>query len=156
MITEETIRTLVEGHIRGSGIFLVDVVVKQGNTIRVHVDTPEGISIDRCVEISRFLNEHIDREAEDYSLEVSSPGLGSPFKVKQQYEKNVGREVEVLLSGGLKKKGKLLGITDEMLLLEVMEKAPAAGNAKKKKRTPVKVEIQLDEIKTTKAIISFK
>ena len=84
MITEEKIRKLVEGHIRESGIFLVEVMVKPGNVIRVHVDTPEGISIKRCVEISRFINGQLDRDVEDYSLEVSSPGVGAPFRVKQQ------------------------------------------------------------------------
>lgn len=96
MITAEGITELVEQHIKGTETFLVEVLVKAGNAIRVHVDTPEGISIDQCVAISRFLNESLDRDVEDYSLEVSSPGLGAAFKVKQQYEKNMGRDIEVL------------------------------------------------------------
>jgi ribosome maturation factor RimP len=140
MITEETVRTLVEGHIRGSGIFLVDVVVKQGNAIRVHVDTPEGISIDRCVEISRYLNGQLDRDVEDYSLEVSSPGVGSPFRVKQQYEKNTGRKVEVSLKDGIRLEGTLEAVSDKAIVLKVRDQQK---------------EVSFGEIKKTVAIISF-
>lgn len=140
MITSETIIELVEQHIRGTDIFLVEVVVKPGNAIRVHVDRPEGISIDQCVKISRFLNEQLDRDVEDYSLEVSSPGLGAPFRVKQQYEKNTGRYVEVIQTDGSRQEGKLESVTQETIVLKV----------KGKDR-----EIRFDEIKKTKAIISF-
>ena len=140
MITSETIIELVEQHIRGTDIFLVEVVVKPGNAIRVHVDRPEGISIDQCVKISRFLNEQLDRDVEDYSLEVSSPGLGAPFRVKQQYEKNTGRYVEVIQTDGRRQEGKLESVTQETIVLKV----------KGKDR-----EIRFDEIKKTKAIISF-
>jgi ribosome maturation factor RimP len=140
MITTEHITELVKQHIGDSDIFLVEVVVKSGNAIRVHVDKPEGISIDECVLISRFLNESMDREEEDYSLEVSSPGLGSAFKVKQQYEKNLGRDIEVLYTDGIKVKGKLQKVTDEAIVLTIQ------GDDEK---------IPYDEIKTAKTVISF-
>jgi ribosome maturation factor RimP len=140
MITIEHITELVMQHIQGSDIFLVEVVVKPGNTVKVHVDKPEGISIDECVVISRFLNESLDRDVEDYSLEVSSPGLGGAFKVRQQYEKNLGRDIEVLYTDGIKVKGKLEKVTDEGVLLNVQ------GDNE---------EIRFEEIKTAKAIISF-
>lgn len=127
-------------HIQDSDIFLVEVVVKSGNVIKVHVDKPEGISIDECVLISRFLNETLDRDVEDYSLEVSSPGLSGAFKVKQQYEKNLGRDIEVLYTDGIKVKGKLQKVTDEGIVLTVHEDDE---------------QIHFDEIKTAKAIISF-
>jgi len=140
MITIEHITELVKQHIGDSDIFLVEVVVKSGNAIRVHVDKPEGISIDECVKISRFLNESLDRDVEDYSLEVSSPGLGGAFKVKQQYEKNLGRDIEVLYTDGIKVKGKLEKVTDEGVILNVQ------GDDE---------EIRFEEIKTAKTIISF-
>ncbi|MEN8156105.1 MAG: ribosome assembly cofactor RimP [Bacteroidota bacterium] len=140
MITNETITTLVEQHIQGTGIFLVEVVVKQGNVIRVHVDRPEGISIDECVKISRFLNEQMDREEEDYSLEVSSPGVTAPFRVKQQYEKNIGRTVAMILVDGERMEGKLERILAESIVLKMK-----SGEH----------EIRFEEIKQAKAIISF-
>ena len=141
MIGVEHIRELVTNHIQGTEIFLVEVIVKPGNVIRVLVDTPEGISIDDCVNISRFLNENLDRGVEDYSLEVSSPGLGGAFMVKQQYEKNLGRDIEVLYANGIKEKGKLLSVSDTGFVLEVK------GEGK---------QIKYTEIKTAKAIIAFK
>jgi len=140
MITTEHITELITNHIQGSDIFLVDVVVKPGNVIRIHVDTPEGISIDECVKISRFVNESLDRDTEDYSLEVSSPGLRGNFVVKQQYEKNLGREIEVLYTDGIKIRGKLVALSENGIVLH--EKGDD-------------MEIDFEEIKTAKAVIAF-
>ncbi|MDF1575809.1 MAG: ribosome assembly cofactor RimP [Bacteroidales bacterium] len=140
MITTEHIKELVVQHIRGSDIFLVEIVVKPGNLITVQLDRPEGISIDECVSISRFLNESLDREVEDYSLEVSSPGLGGAFRVRQQYEKNLGRDIEVLYTDGIKVTGKLEKVGDKGIILNI--------NGENE-------EIGFEEIKTAKAIISF-
>lgn len=137
--TEEIIRML-NSRIRGTDIFLVDVSVKPGNSIRVLVDRPGGISIDECVELSRFLNEKMDRDIEDYSLEVSSPGVGAPFRVKQQYEMHLGREVEVTGKDGRKKKGKLVSFNDEGLRID-------SGGKEQ--------ELKFEQIKSTKATISF-
>jgi len=140
MITTEQITDLVEGYIEGTDIFLVEVAVKPGNSITVHVDRPEGISIEECVKISRFMNESLDREVEDYSLEVSSPGLGGAFRVKQQYEKNLGRDIEVLFNDGLKVKGELESVSDNGIVLIVKGEEE---------------EIGFNEIKKAKAIILF-
>lgn len=131
---------MVEQHIRGTDIFLVEVSVKPGNVIRIQLDRPEGISIDACAEISRHMNEMLDRDVEDYSLEVSSPGVGTPFKVKQQYEKNRGHTVDVLQSDGTHLTGTLESISDEGIVLEVK------GTTKM---------IAFTEIKKTKRVISF-
>ena len=156
MIEKEFIENLVLKNIEGSDLFLVEVVVKTGNNIQVMVDSMEGASIDACIKISRFLNNSIDREEEDFSLEVSSPGLGSPFRVKQQYAKNIGRDIEVVLNDGLKKRGKLLSIADDLIVLETLQKDSSKGKHKKAKSVPIKIEIDLKEIKTTKAVIFFK
>ena len=140
MITTESITKLVGQLIEGTDIFLVEVTVKPGNTILVYVDRPEGIPIEQCVKISRYLNDQLDRDEEDFSLEISSPGLGAAFKVKQQYDKNTDREIEVLLQDGVKIKGKLLSVTEEGIVLKVKE------NSK---------EFNFKQIKTSKAIISF-
>ena len=140
MITTETIKRLVTECTEGTDIFLVDVVVKPGNSVTVHVDRPVGISIDECVKISRFINGSLDRDVEDFSLEVSSPGLGGAFRVKQQYEKNIGHDIEVLYTDGIKVQGKLESVSDQGITL-VMK-----GNEK---------EIGFKEIKTAKAVISF-
>jgi ribosome maturation factor RimP len=140
MITTESITELIARHIEGSEVFLVEVAVKPGNAIRVHVDSPDGISIDECVKISRFVNESLDRDAEDYALEVSSPGLGGSFRVKQQYEKNVGRDIEVLYTDGIKVIGKVVSVSEKGIVLMVNSDDE---------------EIGFEEIKTAKAIIAF-
>ena len=140
MLTTEHITELITKHIQGSNIFLVDVVVKPGNVIRIHVDTPEGISIDECVKISRFVNESLDRDVEDYSLEVSSPGLGGNFLVKQQYEKNIGREIEVLYTDGIKIRGKLVALSEKGIVLQQKDEDK---------------EINFEDIKKAKAVIAF-
>lgn len=140
MITDEKIIKLVQKHIQETDIFLVEAVVKPGNMIRVHVDRPEGISIDECVGISRFLNGELDRDEEDFSLEVSSPGISAPFKVKQQYEKNVGRTIEVRLDDGDRLEGKLESVAEKAIVLSVKGKQQ---------------EIPFEEIVKAKTIISF-
>jgi len=140
MIDTEQIIVLVRQYTGGTDIFLVEVLVKPGNAITVHVDRPDGISIDECVKISRYLNENLDREVEDYSLEVSSPGLGSAFRVKQQYEKNIGRDIEVLYTDGIKVTGKLQKVAEDGVVLNVK------GEDEK---------IPFEEIKTAKAKIIF-
>ena len=140
MITEETVKTLVEQHVQGTEVFLVEVAVKPGNAIRVHVDRKGGISIEECVAISRFLNGELDRDVEDYSLEVSSPGIGVPFRVKQQYEKNTGHEIEVVLKDGKHMKGTLEEVTGEGIVLQ---------------KSQGTVTIGFDEIKSAKETISF-
>ena len=140
MINSETITELIEQHVKGSDVFVVEVTVKAGNSIRVHVDRPEGISIDECVQISRFLNENLDRDVEDYSLEVSSPGLGGPLRVKQQYEKNLGHPIDVLFSDGIRTTGKLQSVSDKGFVIK------GKGDEQ---------EIAFEEVKTVKAIISF-
>ncbi len=141
MITDKAIIKLIEEYIQETDIFLVEVAVKPGNAIRVHVDRPDGISIDECVKISRFLNSRLDRDEEDYSLEISSPGLGASFGVIQQYRKNIGSNIEVLLNDGSKITGRLLSVSDPGIVIKIK------GEEK---------ELLFKEIKSSKAIVSFK
>jgi len=140
MITEDKVKAIVEQYIQGTKVFLVEVVVRPGNLIRVHVDQPGGISIDKCVDISRHLNRELDRDVEDFSLEVSSPGIGAPFKVRQQYDKNIGQEIEVVLEDGTQMKGTLESVTDEGITLKRKKGALTLGYG---------------EIKNAREIISF-
>lgn len=140
MITEERVKDIVKQHIQGTEVFLVEVAVRPGNVIRVQVDQPGGISIDACVEISRHLNRELDRDVEDFSLEVSSPGIGKPFRVKQQYDKNIGHKIEVVLEDGTRMKGTLESATDEGITLNSKNGTVTLGYS---------------EIKSAKEIISF-
>src|SRR5690554_3690461 len=99
MADKEKIVQLVNEKL-AEGMFLVDIQVSASNAIRVFIDSYDGIDIDHCVAISRHIEHNLDREEEDFELQVSSPGLSEPLKVKEQYIKNIGREMEVDLEGG--------------------------------------------------------
>lgn len=147
MISEQKVKALVEEKIAETGAYLVEVKVSTTNQIRVYIDKLEGLSIKECVQVSRHIEGNLDREVEDYELEVSSPGLSQPFKVKQQYQKNVGRDVTVVTNEGQKVTGKLLEADDEGFTM--LEKA-------KKKEEPKQLRFKYDDVKETKVVISFK
>ncbi|MFA4851756.1 MAG: ribosome assembly cofactor RimP [Bacteroidales bacterium] len=105
MIPKEHIRTLAEQQIAGTDKFIVDVKVGQGNKIRVFMDADSSITINDCMQLSRFVESQLDRETEDFELEVSSAGLDFPLLLVRQYRKNIGNEVKVITKDGIVKKG---------------------------------------------------
>jgi len=153
MIQKQIVENIITEKIKDSSIFIVEIKIGSSNKIMVKADKPEGISIDECVEISRHVESKLDRDIEDYELEVSSPGLTDPFKVHQQYQKNLNREVEVLDFDGTKAKGILTDVSTQSITISttVTEKI----NNKKEKKT-VTVTIPFTDIKQTKLILSFK
>jgi len=151
MITKEKVQSLVE-EVLLTDQFVVDIAVGLGNSITVFVDSDTGISVGECVEISRHVEHSLDRETEDFSLEVSSPGLSGPFKVLRQYLKNVGREVEVVVKSGEKHKGILKSANEAGFELEIVVKEKVDG---KKIATTKSLTFDYDHIKTVKIVISF-
>lgn len=148
MIAEEKIRALVEEKIGEGPLFIVDITVSAANKIKIELDGDQGISIDDCVAVSRQVEHNLDREQEDFELQVSSAGLGSPLRIERQYHKNLGREVSVLLNDGTERIGRLQAVEDGIRV-----KLPAS----KKKKLPEREETYAwDEIKETKVRISFK
>ena len=151
MITKEKIQFLVE-EVLSDGMFIVEITVGLGNTISVSVDSDAGISVGECVQISRHIENSLDREIEDFSLEVSSPGLSLPFKVLRQYIKNIGHEVEVVTKSGEKQKGILKSADSEGFELEIVVKEKVDG---KKVEATKSLTYSFDQIKTVKIIITF-
>jgi ribosome maturation factor RimP len=138
--------------------FLVEVKISAGNNVKVFVDADKGISLERLVKYNRQLYRQIEEGGlfpnNDFSLEVSSPGLDEPLKLQRQYRKNIGRYVEVVQKDGVKKEGKLLG-SDETAILIEEEKGAGAKPGKNKKKELVQHTIPLEDIKTTKVQIKF-
>lgn len=97
MIQESTVRELIDETIAGTDIFLVDVKIGTGNKISILVDAIGGLPITDCMKVSRGIEFNLDRESEDFELNVSSPGLDKPLKVFKQYEKNIGRSLKITL-----------------------------------------------------------
>ena len=133
--------------LQGTEIFLVDVKVDNSNRILVHVDKNEGISIDNCVRVSRELEGKLDRDREDFALEVSSPGLDAPFKVFEQYIKSIGKMVSVQSLEGDEYLGLLKDVNEDRILLEL---AP-----EKKGAEPEQQELLFNDIRSTKIHIQF-
>lgn len=155
MIDRNVILKLVEEKLASTEMFLVDVEVKTGNVIVVEIDSNEAVSIDDCVALSRWLEEHLDREKEDFELEVGSAGITSPFKVLRQYVKNIGNEVEILLNAGVKLTG-VLKEADENGIVVTVEKQVKPEGAKRKITVQEDQSYTYDEIKYTKYLIRFK
>ena len=102
MIDKQKLTETVEEAIKGTSIFIVDIKISNDNSIIVELDSDDSMDIDMCTSISRKIESVFDRDVEDYELEVGSAGLTSPFKVKRQWQKNLGNEIEVLTKDGRK------------------------------------------------------
>lgn len=155
MIDKNEVRRLVEEAIAGTDAFVVDVTVSAANDIVVELDSATGIDLDFCADLNRSLNEKLDRDAEDYSLEVGTASLTAPFKVNGQYEKNLGNEVEVLTRDGRKFKGILTGVTDSDFTVEVTRKVKEPG-AKRPVMVAEPLVIPMEQAKQVCYVIDFK
>lgn len=154
MIAVETVEKLVKERLDDK-MFIVDINVSKSNVIHVYVDGYDGISIEQCIAISRNVEHNLDREEEDFELEVSSPGLTEGFKVLEQYIKYTGREIEVVDLEGKKLTG-LLRVADEHgIVLETSKREKVEGH-KKKQLVVRDYKFKYNEIKSAKAVISFK
>lgn len=127
MIDKQAVTEAVEAAIKDTGCFLVDVRVTPDNIVTVEIDHPEAVDIDTCAAVNRAVEAAIDRDVEDYELEVGSAGLTSPFKVKGQYLKNIGNDVEVLTRDGKKLKGVLRAAGDDSFTIAVSRKVRLEG-----------------------------
>lgn len=155
MIDKNVVKTLVEEWLQDKEYFLVDIQIGQDDKIVVEIDHADGVWIEDCVELSKYIEDRLSRDEEDYELEVGSAGLGQPFKVAQQYINFIGKEVEVLDGDGKKVKGLLKSVDGNDFVVSVNEKAKVEG----KKRPVVQAvdhTYRMDEVKYTKYIISFK
>ncbi len=154
MIDKKTITEIIENEIADTDLFLVDVSVSSGNVISVVIDSYNGVPIITCIELSKAIEGHFDREVEDFELQVASAGIGQPFQVFKQYHKYINKDVEVLTTEGIKFSGKLITVGDNEIEIEVEEMEKVEG--KKKKQLVVKnYSFTLDQIKSTKDIITF-
>ena len=155
MINKDVVKTFVEEWLQGNDYFLVDIIFGADDRIVIEIDHADGVWIEDCAELSRFLQEKLGDELGDYELEVGSAGLGQPFKVEQQYKNHIGDEVEVLQLDGLKLKGILKAVDGRQFTITVQEKQTVEG-----KKRPVMVDVDknysMDEVKSVKYLLAFK
>lgn len=155
MIEKSIVSQIVEEWLSGKNYFLVDVTVSPDNRIVVEIDHAEGVWIENCVELSRYIESRLDREKEDYELEVGSAGVGQPFKVLQQYLNHIDEEVEVLTKAGRKLTGLLKDANEEHFIVGIPKKVKEEGS-KRPKLVEEAETFAYDEVKYTKYLIRFK
>lgn len=155
MISKVRITELVEEKIVDTEYFIVDISVSATNQIRVEIDGNKGVNINDCVLISRHIENQYDREEIDFELTVSSAGMDQPFKILRQYQRYIGREVDLKRTDGQKIKGILVSADEEAVILEIAKKEKVEG--KKKKQIIIEnTTIPMEMVKETKVVISFK
>lgn len=155
MIDKSVVKAVVEEWLQDKEYFLVDVEVSPDDKIVVEIDHVDGVWIEDCVELSRYIESRLSRDEEDYELEVGSAGLGQPFKVPQQYINFIGKEVEVLDRDGKKVQGTLKSVNGNDFVVAVDEKVKIEGK-KRPEIQSVDHAFQMDQVKYTKYLISFK
>lgn len=144
MIAQQDIIPLVEEALEAKpDLFLVEVKVHSSNKIQITIDGDQGLPMDEIIRVSRFVESNLDREKEDFSLEVGSPGIGKPLKLLRQYQNNIGRNLRVH-----KQEETIEGLLEEVSTDKISIKIPAS---KKKKKPAEIMVIPLNEIE--KAIV---
>ena len=155
MINKEIVKTLTEEWLQGNEYFLVDVNFAADDRIVIEIDHADGVWIEDCAELSRFLQERLGEELGEFELEVGSAGLGQPFKVAQQYINHIGDTLEVLQADGKKVQGVLKAVDAPSFTITVQEKQKQEG-----KKRPVLVDVdktyQMGEVKYAKYLLAFK
>jgi ribosome maturation factor RimP len=155
MINKETVQTLTEEWLKDNDYFLVDINFAADDRIVIEIDHADGVWIDDCAELSRFLQERLGEELGDYELEVGSAGLGQPFKVAQQYQNHIGDTLEVLGADGKKVQGVLKSVEGRDFTMTIREKQKQEG-----KKRPVLVDVDktysMDHVKYAKYLLAFK
>ena len=157
MINKDVVKAAVEEWLSQNDYFLVDVDMTPDGRIVIEIDHADGVWIEDCAALSRFLQERLGEELGEYELEVGSAGIGQPFKVVQQYINHIGKEVEVLAADGKKYQGVLQSVADDGLsfVVVVKEKQKIEGT-----KRPVLVDVEktfnTNEVKYAKYLLAFK
>ena len=154
MIDKKALEEFLDKKLEGTDYFPVEVKVSPANEIKIEIDSMGSVDIDFCIELSRAIEEAFPRDDEDYELEVGSAGITSPFKVRRQYDKNVGRDVEVLTRDGRKLRGTLASVDDDGFTLRTVEKVKPEG-AKRPVEQEVDTRFPFDAVKKVQCELKF-
>lgn len=149
MIDKQALEQLINERLADTDYRLITLTVSNQNDILVEVDRLAGVDVDFCSELNQFIGEHLDRDVEDYSLEVGSVSLTDPFKTRMQYEKNLGNDVEVLAADGKKYRGQLVSVDEETFSIDTEMMVEVEGKKRKQKQI-VTLTWEYNAVKYTK------
>ncbi len=157
MIDKELVKKIVEDYLTEGQVFLVALKVSRQNQIRVFVDGDNGVTIQDCGRLSRHIESQLNRDIEDYELQVSSVGVGQPLVLPRQYKNNIGRRLAITAEGDLRMKGKLTDVNEQGITIE----KDKIDKSKKKKKEPetdseTTVFLPFEQIVEAKVQVSFK
>lgn len=151
---EKVNQLLIKGLEEYPSLFLIDFSISSDYKITVIIDGDNGVSLQDCVNVSRAIEHHLDREEQDFSLEVASAGATSPLKLARQYKKNIGRTLEVTTTDDQKIEAQLTEANEEEITVEWKSREPKKIG--KGKETVIRVEkIPYSSIKKAIVVISF-
>lgn len=146
---------VVEEHLQGTDVFVVDCIATANNDLTLILDADSRVNIDTCVSVSRAVDAVFDRDIEDYSLTVTSAGIGEPLKLLRQYQKIVGSPIEVLLTDGVKILATLDSADESGITISYDEKVAVEGKKRKELQHTVRT-LSFEQIKTAKEYLDYK
>ena len=155
MIDKTSIENIITDFIGDSDLFLVDLKISHSNNIEVFIDADSRVNIDDCISLSKTIEASLDREVEDFELNVSSAGLDMPLRLPRQYRKYIGQDLSVLSKGGIKYNATLASCTEDSICLKYEQMELLEGK-KRKQAVGKEIVLPYNDIKTTFVIISFK
>lgn len=145
MISAELIKSIIDESLGNGSIFAVSAEIRKGNKILVLIDGDNGVKVEDCIALSKAIEGKLNRDEEDFELEVSSYGIGSPLVMTRQYINNVGRNIAAKLSDGTEISGKLIAADDEKFTVE-----------RKMKKNVETIDIRYSDCEQTQITVSFK
>jgi ribosome maturation factor RimP len=149
MITEKQLSRIINKKLQDTELFLVEVSIGRGNRITVYIESDKYVSIDDCATLSRHIESELNRDVEDFELEVSSAGLDRPLKITRQYTKNIGNDLKITLHDNKIIVAALLGADEKEVHLLIPED-------KKNKNPELELKLKYNEIKKAQVIIKFE
>jgi Uncharacterized protein conserved in bacteria len=155
MIEQNLVKEIAEDFLNSSESYLISVEVRPGNAIVVEIDNDQSVNVEECIALNKYIESRLDRDKEDFELEVGSYGISQPLKIPRQYRKYIGKEVEVLTKAGIKCAG-ILKDTDKDGIVLTIEKQIKPEGAKRKITVEEDLSFAYEELKYTKYLIRFK
>jgi len=153
MIDKNIIIKLLEQKLEGTDVFPVEVIVKPNNSIRVFLDSDSAVTLKHCAEINKFIEANLDREKEDFELEVSSAGLDQPLRMIRQYKNNIGKQINIITNDGRLLTGSLHAVNSETIDVAIVDEDKKTKN--KSKIEISIIQVLFSDIKKAKRIVSF-
>jgi ribosome maturation factor RimP len=154
MLREKVENLLQEAFEENNSLFLIELNINDANHISVVIDGDNGVSVNDCIEVSRKIEHNLDREEEDFSLDVASAGVSTPLEMPRQYRKNIGRTLAVMTKAGEKFQGELTKFEDDRITLNWKAREPKPVG-KGKVTVNKEAVLPLGDVKEAKVIITF-